>query len=183
ASPVATTSYILTVTDVDHSVSTDTVIVTVNITTHVTAGADTVVGLYAPIALGGSPTASGGTTPYHYAWSPATGLSSTSVANPNVSTASGFTSAYLTVTDSLGCYGKDSVKVMRLPVELGILNQYALLSGKSAFTQNWIIADGKIGVHDSISPSFETDDSILKNRGSYASAISHLSQMISDIKS
>lgn len=49
--------------------------------------------------LGGSPSANGGVPPYVYLWQPATGLSSTAVANPTVT--AGVTTEYtLTVTDA-----------------------------------------------------------------------------------
>src|SRR5262249_3561077 len=54
------------------------------------------------VALGGSPTATGGSGIYAYLWSPATGLSSATVANPIASPTS--TTIYsVSVTDSAGC--------------------------------------------------------------------------------
>ncbi|PWU11447.1 MAG: hypothetical protein C5B50_23310 [Verrucomicrobia bacterium] len=54
------------------------------------------------VAIGGSPTATGGSGTYTYSWSPGTGLSSTTVANPTASP--NVTTTYtVTVTDSLGC--------------------------------------------------------------------------------
>lgn len=47
------------------------------------AGNDQVTCIGQTIQIGGSPTASGGTGPYTYAWSPATGLSSVSIPNPS----------------------------------------------------------------------------------------------------
>ncbi len=48
--------------------------------------------------IGGSPTASGGISPYTYSWSPATGLSASNVANPTASPTVS-TNYILTVTD------------------------------------------------------------------------------------
>src|SRR5262249_3839350 len=56
------------------------------------------------VALGGQNAASGGTGPYTYAWTPSTGLSSTTTAHPMASPASNMTYT-LTVTDSKGCVG------------------------------------------------------------------------------
>lgn len=67
--------------------------------------------------LGGTPTAMGGTPPYTYDWSPATGLSSTSVANPSV-TISTTTTFYLMVTDSLKKKSYDTVTVTLDPIRL-----------------------------------------------------------------
>ena len=58
--------------------------------------------------LGGSPTASGGTGPYTYAWSPSTGLSSTTVANP-LANPTVNTTYNLIVTDANGCVVDDTV--------------------------------------------------------------------------
>ena len=63
-----------------------------------------------PVTLGGSPSATGGGTPYTYSWSPAAGLSSTSSANPNA-TPSTQTDYILTVTDANGCSDSDTVTV------------------------------------------------------------------------
>ena len=71
------------------------------------AGLDQIV---TPATLGGSPTATGGTAPYTYSWSPSTGLSSATVANPTASPAS--TTIYtVTVTDFQGVTVTDAVAV------------------------------------------------------------------------
>lgn len=54
------------------------------------------------VQLGGQPSASGGTPPYSYAWSPGKGLSDSTVANPSVIADTSITYT-LTVTDSNGC--------------------------------------------------------------------------------
>ncbi len=60
--------------------------------------------------LGGAPTGSGGTGTLAYQWTPASGLSGTTITNPWASPST-TTTYYLTVTDSLGCIGTDSVRV------------------------------------------------------------------------
>jgi hypothetical protein len=60
------------------------------------------------VLIGGSPTASGGTSPYTYQWAPDTGLDDTAIANPSASAVGTFT---VTVTDSNGCQDIDSVTV------------------------------------------------------------------------
>ena len=60
------------------------------------------------VLIGGSPTASGGTSPYAYAWTPATGLDNTAIANPSASAAGTYT---VTVTDANGCQDTDSVTI------------------------------------------------------------------------
>lgn len=60
--------------------------------------------------LGGNPTAMGGTAPYTYAWSPGTGLSSTTVANPLAVPGTSTTYA-LQVMDGNNCTSTASVTV------------------------------------------------------------------------
>ncbi|CAM6001926.1 unnamed protein product [Sphagnum balticum] len=69
------------------------------------------------ITIGGSPTAAGGSGNYKYAWSPAYNLSSTTVANPTItSVVSGTTKYYVTVTDSVTqCTSIDSVTIAIYP--------------------------------------------------------------------
>jgi PKD repeat protein len=62
------------------------------------------------ITLGGSPAASGGTAPFTYNWTPATGLSSATVANPS-HTVAGPASYSLEVTDSRNCTSSAMVAV------------------------------------------------------------------------
>lgn len=65
------------------------------------------------VVVGNSPGATGGNTPYTYAWTPATGLSCTNCATPTASPAS--TTMYrLTVTDANGCIVRDSLTVTRI---------------------------------------------------------------------
>ncbi len=61
--------------------------------------------------LGGSPSGSGGTGSLTYAWSPATALNSTTIANPTVTNLASTTLYTLTVTDSKGCTAIKSVTV------------------------------------------------------------------------
>ncbi|MCW3126417.1 MAG: outer rane adhesin like protein, partial [Bacteroidetes bacterium] len=88
---------------------------TVNVYPNVTAnaGADQTYCLpvAGPVSIGGSPTANGGSGTFTYAWSPNTRLSSTTVANPTITSfvASSIT-YYVTVTDTRsGCSSVDSM--------------------------------------------------------------------------
>jgi hypothetical protein len=62
------------------------------------------------VTIGGTPAAIGGTSPYTYSWSPGTGLSSTTTANPQA-TPTVPTTYTLTVTDAMGCVATDDVVV------------------------------------------------------------------------
>lgn len=109
ASPTSTTTYTLTITDSEGQSASDAMAVTVQSSPlAVDAGQN------ASIPDGGSVTLSGaavgGTPPYSYQWSPSTGLSSATVANPSASPSSD-TTYTLTVTDSHGNNASDSVTV------------------------------------------------------------------------
>ena len=108
ANPTTTTVYTVTVTDANGCTDTDNV--TVSVVNNPTANAGNDVG----ICLGGSAflSASGGTS---YTWSPATGLSSTTVANP-VATPLVTTVYTVTVENTLGCTDTDQVTVTVNPL-------------------------------------------------------------------
>jgi len=77
------------------------------------AGPDRSIALGDLTTLAGS--AAGGTPPYIYSWSPATGLSDPNVAQPNASPTT-TTTYHLTTTDSLGRTDSDAVTVTVQPV-------------------------------------------------------------------
>lgn len=102
AQPASTTTYTVTVTDVNGCSNTDNVIITVNIPT-ANAGNNVSICQGLSTTLG----ASGGTS---YAWSPATGLSNVGIANPVASPAA--TTTYIvTTTNASGCTASDNVTV------------------------------------------------------------------------
>ena len=135
--PGVTTTYTVTATDINGCVNTDPVTVTVLANAPINAGADAAICIGASTPL----TATGGVT---YAWSPATGLSSTSgssiTANPTATT------TYTVVgTDANGCTGTDQVVVTVNP--LPVVNAGAdqtvcagtsvTLNPTGATTYNW----------------------------------------------
>ncbi|HYG50825.1 MAG TPA: Ig-like domain-containing protein, partial [Flavobacteriales bacterium] len=105
ANPSATTTYTLTATNGAGCTASDAVVVTVNAMPAVNAGAD------ASICIGGSTVigtaASAGLT---YSWSPAVGLSSSTVAQPTANP-SATTTYTLTATNGAGCAASDAVVV------------------------------------------------------------------------
>ncbi len=103
ASPAASTTYTVTVVDANGCPNFDSVRVTVNALPVITTSPDDT------ICLGGSTviTASGGVS---YVWSPPTGLSSTTVANP-VASPTVTTTYMVTGTDANGCQANATVTV------------------------------------------------------------------------
>ncbi|MDA3911127.1 MAG: hypothetical protein PF448_07210, partial [Bacteroidales bacterium] len=122
ASPSSTTTYTVVVTDNNGCTASDNVTVTVNPTPTADAGSNASICNGENVSIGGSPTASGGSGPYNYSWSPSTGLSSTSASNPTASPSS--TTTYtVVVTDNNGCTASDNVTVTVIPQETPTFNQ------------------------------------------------------------
>src|SRR5687768_13335997 len=67
------------------------------------AGSDVVGATELDVQLGGSPTATGGTPPYSYTWSPANNLSDSDVANPELDIIEADEVYSVTVVDAAGC--------------------------------------------------------------------------------
>lgn len=74
----------------------------------VNAGNDQAVQAGSQVNLGGSPTASGGTSPYVYSWS--AGINNPTVANPTATVNAG-TNFCVTVTDAHSCSASDCVQI------------------------------------------------------------------------
>jgi len=100
----------LMVTDINGLPDTTTGQVTVYPNPIADAGPDKEISKGDSTVIGGSPTASGGTSPYTYVWKPTTGLDDPTKANP---TASPLTTTTYTVqvTDANGCRETDDVVV------------------------------------------------------------------------
>ncbi len=104
-------SYSVTVTTANGCTDRDTIIITPvqNPVADAGFGSDTLCNT-GSLLLGGSPTASGGTGPYQYIWSPVTDLDNSSIPNPTAVNRVG-RSYHLLVTDANACKAKDSVYV------------------------------------------------------------------------
>lgn len=110
ANPTSTTTYCVTVTDANSCSASDCVTITVNPSPTANAGADQIMCQGNCVAIGGAPTASGGTPGYNYNWSPAGSLNSSTIANPTACPLT--TTTYcVTVTDALGCTASDCVTI------------------------------------------------------------------------
>lgn len=128
AAPLTTTTYTLTVTNpLTGCMSTDTVTVSTGTTPVADAGADQSV-CFGDSVMIGTVAVNGNT----YAWSPATGLSATNIAQPNASPSSSM-SYSLTVTNAAGCSAMDSVTITVNPLPVAAAgNDQTICAGDSA---------------------------------------------------
>jgi len=126
ANPTTTTTYTVTVTDAQSCTATDAMILTVHNLPLAHAGANATICLNDTTHL----IASGGVA---YMWSPATGLSSNSVANP-LAYPQNTTTYTVTATDANGCSATDNtiLEVMPLPPAQAS-NDTAVCFGTQAF--------------------------------------------------
>ena len=113
ANPTVTTSYSVTVTDRLGCSAVSSVTITVHNNPVANAGSGVILVACSSdsVQLGGSPSASGGDTPYHYLWIPTAGLSCDSCPNPWVSHLGSSATYTLLVTDSFGCSNSSQVLV------------------------------------------------------------------------
>jgi len=113
--PVVTTTYILTETiTATGCFKTDSITITVKPLPTTSAGSDKTICIGSPVNIGGTPTGPTGST---FVWSPATGLSQTTIANPNASPAT--TTTYIVqVTDLFTCINRDTVVVNVNPLPI-----------------------------------------------------------------
>ena len=105
ATPTVTTTYSVTVTDLNGCTNTDDVLITVNPLPVVDAGLDQTICESESIQIGGLPTGPTGST---YIWDNAASLDNATIANPNASPI--VTTTYtVTVTDVNGCSSIDDI--------------------------------------------------------------------------
>ncbi|MFN8395586.1 MAG: hypothetical protein U0176_13180 [Bacteroidia bacterium] len=108
ATPATSRSYTLMVTDSNGCTAWDSMLVLVHTPPVADAGTFTSITCSDSTQLNAS--ATGGTAPYSFAWSPSMGLSNPNIANPWASGNS--TTLYtVTVTDNIGCSATDTVTV------------------------------------------------------------------------
>ncbi|MBX9853122.1 MAG: hypothetical protein K2X86_15370, partial [Cytophagaceae bacterium] len=142
ATPAATTTYTVTVTDGAGCSNTDNVTITVNPLPLANAGPD------ASVCAGSSTnlSASGGVT---YSWAPAAGLSDPNIANP-VATPAATTTYTVTVTDANGCVNTDNVIITVNPLPVAdagpdvtiCVGSSTNLSASGGITYSWSPAAG-----------------------------------------
>jgi|GEM_PF-527838 len=112
ATPSVTTTYTVTVTDVNGCSSVDAMTLTVNPLPSADAGADQLICEGDIAILGGTPTGPAGTT---FAWDNGTSLDDATLANPTA-TPTVTTTYTVTVTDGNGCTNTDQIVITVNPV-------------------------------------------------------------------
>jgi hypothetical protein len=128
ATPLSTTTYTLTVTDAASNTATDNVTVVVNPKPTVSAGPDLYLCKGSSAIIGEF--ATGGTPGYTYSWTPATGLSSTTVARPTASPS--VTTTYtVTATDYKGCQANGSATIVVSDLAVSAGPDFAICLGTS----------------------------------------------------
>lgn len=91
----------------------------------------------ASISIGGSPTASGGQTPYSYIWNPSAGLSSTTVSNPTANINTTTNTYNVTVTDNNSC-----VVTSTQNITVGTAPSGTLTISYTGDVFNWTVPNG-----------------------------------------
>jgi len=141
---------------------------------NVDAGPDQIVCIGDSATLGGIPSASNGITPYVYAWSPAIGLSSTTVANPNAAPPAN-QQYILSVTDGNGCTRTDTVDVDVFPAFTATISSTTTqicaddsvtLTSTGGVAYQWLLNNGTI---------FNANDSVYyaTQSGDYAAVVTN----------
>ncbi len=144
--------YTLTITDANGCIATDEVSVQVAPSPVAHAGDDVRTCAGSGTLLGG--TATGGTPPYKYSWSPTFGLDNPSAMNPTASP-NQTTEYTVTVTDARGCTDTDAVSVfiyprplLSLPREMTICRdqgrriELGVSGGSAPYRYEWIPREG-----------------------------------------
>jgi gliding motility-associated-like protein len=126
ASPAVTTTYYVTVSDVNGCSDIDSVTVTVGNNLTITISNDTSICSGSSVTL--TATATGATS---YTWSPATTLSSVNTSS-TVATPASTTTYYVVISDGSGCSGTDSVTVsVNTPAQINAGNDITICNGQS----------------------------------------------------
>lgn len=110
ARPDTTTTYIVMISDVNNCMDIDTQTITISNPVIVNVQLDTAVCLGQSVQVGGVNIVLGGIPPFTYLWSPASGLSNSTISNP-IATSNSTTDYILQVTDSFGCQDFDTTNI------------------------------------------------------------------------
>jgi gliding motility-associated-like protein len=107
----------------------------------VDAGNDRVICEGESVYIGGIPTASNGSLPYTYQWSPGSMLDDSTVANP-IASPTADQNFVVIVQDNDGCYGLDTVFLEVNPIDISINITDALCYGDATGEATVVVNDG-----------------------------------------
>lgn len=185
SNPIATASstatYTLSVTDSRGINKTNTVTINILSVPVASAGSTQTICPGASVSLGGSPTGSGGASPYRYFWSPVDSLNYDTIANPTATPT--FTTPYtVTVMDTNNCYASSSVTINVKPAIYGFAGNDTTIFKRDSLTigGNPTAAYGTAPFSYSWSPSTALSDDTLANPKASPSATTSYIVTISD---
>lgn len=142
ASPISSTNYTVTVTDVNGCVNTDNILVTVNSAPNVNAGPDLTICNEDTVTIGGSPTST--TAGVSYLWNNPGTLKDETVANPEAFPSQN-TEYIVAVIDAIGCISYDTMEVFVNPLpQVDFTVDETCFNDFAAFTDNSTISSGTI---------------------------------------
>ena len=133
-SPTSTTTYYVTITAPSGCNATDNVIVTVNPLV-INVGSDISANCGSSVQLGTSSSNYNGTDSIKYKWSPSSGLSNDTIANP-VATAANITYT-LTATTAKGCSATDNIVIKIIPMSAPAIS-FVGINEKNKNIIHWI---------------------------------------------
>lgn len=137
------------------------------------AGSNPTISLGQSTTLGGSPSASSGTSPYTYEWLPDYALSSNTSANPS---AQPFATHqyYLRVTDTDFMYDVDTVKVIVNGFDLKSLKRFPLLADGDIDVSSPVTVVGAVGSNNNVDADVTATDEIFLSTSEVSLALLHL---------
>jgi len=175
ANPASTTKFYVTVFDTSGCSGIDSTTVFVNPPPQIVVSADTAICIGSAAWL----FASGGIS---YSWSPASTLNDSLISNP-IAQPDSFTTYFVTVADTNGCKGKDSIHVSILALPQPIISAdtiickftQAILSASGGVSYLW--DDGAMGDTDVVSPLINSNYSVVvtDSNGCSNSALTNVS--------
>ena len=146
----------------------------------VNAGTDSNIDLGDTKNLGGSPTASGGVSPYTYHWINPYALSSATASNPNAQPFSSY-SYYLVVTDLDQTTVVDTVTVSVTGFDLKSAANFPLLAEKDITVSSPLKVTGKVGSNGSVYGDLTATEGIIISTTEVDDALSDLQGALDDI--
>ena len=158
--PADNDTFILEVMDSVHCYARDTVEILVHPAVSIDMFTDTIIPFKGSIVLGGSPTYSGGTSPYFIKWSPSDFLDDTTIANPTITDLINTVVYNLYVSDDYGCYATQNVNVHPDFPEADSSMHFSLLSGGDIVVADSSYVFENVGAYGTITGLLFSDEDV-----------------------